>query len=311
MPRPEPGGTFAVMYHYVRPAEESGLNYLDLDDFRLQLDFLSTTFGLLGSDDWNALKDGELRPGVFLTFDDGLADGFQYVLPELEKRGIEGQFYVCSEPLVEAKLLPVHVTHMLLRELEAAEILDNLRKLVGSHNLIPLDDSISRSAYHRHDDEASKKLVKKVINYGYRQEKWREPLCHLVENLLGSSEAQASNSWYISADSVRLIAQQGHVVGSHTCSHKLLSRLDSDDIRKELRFSKSVLEDLTSDTVEDFCFPYGGAESYNRQVLDELARSKYRASFSVESRTISANDLRAMYELPRFDCSEVLHWMTQ
>ena len=40
---PKPGDFFSVMYHYVRPAEESALRYIELNNFQKHLDFLKKT----------------------------------------------------------------------------------------------------------------------------------------------------------------------------------------------------------------------------------------------------------------------------
>ena len=93
----------AVMYHYVRPCAE-GLPYfpyLALADFERQLDAFASTYGFVGREafvDW--AQGGPAPDGVLLTFDDGLRDHRDFVLPVLQRRGLFGVFYVPSGPAV-------------------------------------------------------------------------------------------------------------------------------------------------------------------------------------------------------------------
>ena len=80
-----------VMYHYVRPCVE-GLPYfpyLALADFERQLDTFASTCGFVGREafvDW--AQGGPAPDGVLLTFDDGLRDHRDFVLPVLQERGL-------------------------------------------------------------------------------------------------------------------------------------------------------------------------------------------------------------------------------
>jgi peptidoglycan/xylan/chitin deacetylase (PgdA/CDA1 family) len=79
-----------VMYHYVRPAAP-GLPYfpyLSLADFERQLDDFASDYGFVDRDAFIRWADGGPAPaGVLLTFDDGLRDHVEYVLPALQARG--------------------------------------------------------------------------------------------------------------------------------------------------------------------------------------------------------------------------------
>ena len=82
-----------VMYHYVRPDSDilPFFNNLTVDTFCKQLDFFDRTYGFLSKDEYiNSIQEGRAAEGVVLTFDDGFRDHYQYVLPELKKRGLWG-----------------------------------------------------------------------------------------------------------------------------------------------------------------------------------------------------------------------------
>ena len=53
------------------------------------------------------------------------------------------------------------------------------------------------------------------------------------------------------------------IIGSHTESHTLLSRLNFNQQMKEIKNSKIFLEKTINKKVEYFCYPYGNKLSYN------------------------------------------------
>src|SRR5262245_66451616 len=102
------------MYHYVRPAAD-GLPYfpyLSLADFERQLDDFASDYGFVDRDAFVRWAGGAPVPaGVLLTFDDGLRDHVDYVLPALQSRGLFGLFYVSSGPVGAGPGLHVRKLH--------------------------------------------------------------------------------------------------------------------------------------------------------------------------------------------------------
>ena len=290
------------MYHYVRPRDASGLDFLPIDTFRQQLDFFLAEFGVLGREDVDALACGEMRPGVLLSFDDGLSDAVTHILPELVSRGISAMFYVCSDTFTDARLLPVHMTHLLLSRTLPSEALAEVRSAISPADLKAIDDAIAFNAYNRFKEDSSKKLLKRLVNYGMNQEKFRLPLLEAVQSVTGQSESELAAEWYLSRADLMTLVEKGQNIGSHTCSHRLLSRLAQREVRGEVVESKATLESLLGLPVDHFCFPYGGKTSYTSGVLEEVQNAGYRTGLSVEQRAIGPADLDERFELPRFDC---------
>ena len=69
------------------------------------------------------------------------------------------------------------------------------------------------------------------------------------------------------------IAQSlGMIIGSHSQSHTLLSRLSYREQFKELKNSKIFLEKIIKKNIDTFCYPYGGKISYNDNTLKILKK---------------------------------------
>ena len=67
------------------------------------------------------------------------------------------------------------------------------------------------------------------------------------------------------------IADLGHEIGSHTCTHRVLTMLNIMDLKTELKESKKLLEDVTGREVLGLAYPYG---IYNTKII-EFARENY------------------------------------
>ncbi|MBS7612510.1 polysaccharide deacetylase family protein [Candidatus Bathyarchaeota archaeon] len=65
------------------------------------------------------------------------------------------------------------------------------------------------------------------------------------------------------------IAELGHEIASHTCTHKDLRKLQLNDLIFELKASKAFLEDVTGKEVLGLAYPYG---FYNSRVLNAVHR---------------------------------------
>lgn len=78
---------------------------------------------------------------------------------------------------------------------------------------------------------------------------------------------------YLGRADVRQLAESGHTIGSHTMSHRPLTKLGFEQRREECERSKAALEDLIGAAVEWFAFP-NGAYSLDCLIAAEIAGYK-------------------------------------
>lgn len=133
--RRPPAGLTVLIYHRVG---QGGGSQMDVDPatFDRQLAWLTATTRILSLDDAaqelrEAGPDGDVRPGVVLTFDDGTTDWVEHVLPALERHGAPAAFYVATDFVERGVPFPADghpITWSGLRELASSQL-----ATIGSH----------------------------------------------------------------------------------------------------------------------------------------------------------------------------------
>lgn len=292
----------SVMYHYVRPMDESGLDYLNLSQFRRQLDFFSKNGGIVTRDSWIDFKAGKNIEGHLLTFDDGLADHYKFVLPELIRRKLFAIFFVPTNPLESKSPLTVHLLHAALARVDWFPLLRNLIDITGI-NVTQFDNSILESTYRLQGSPSMKKDIKRIVNYGRHTNLVRDKINELLLKVLDTSEQEFCNLWYINPSQCVELSDNGMSVESHSVSHRLLKNLSDEEVIYELQHSKEFLAGLGL-PVTEFCFPFGGTKSFSQHHKVFVARF-YKLAHSVDPKPSHPNFVD-LYEVPRYDC---LYWL--
>lgn len=105
-----------------------------------------------------------------------------------------------------------------------------------------------------------------------------------------SRRTGATNDWMhargfprralLSPQQLRLLADEGFTIGSHTCSHARLPEVPATEARDEIADSKRELEDLLGREVAHFAYPYG---QFNPNVRQMVVEAGYRSACSTRS----------------------------
>jgi peptidoglycan/xylan/chitin deacetylase (PgdA/CDA1 family) len=303
----------AVMYHYVRGSTNRSPEYyhLDVADFRRQLDYFESEFGFADREAFLDVMKGNretLPSGVVLTFDDGLRDHIEFVYPELEKRDLWGIFYVPTGPYENGTLLDVHRIHTLLGEVPGEKLLSHTEAVVDE-SMIPFKrrEEYQTESYERQDNAEATTQVKRILNYFISDEYQTAVIDRLVERL-GTTEPSVS-SFYMTPAELGEMSDAGMIVGGHTVTHPVLSKLDADQQRSEIRDSFAFLDDAVDGLPErTFCYPYGGSFSFTDETVSILEDTACEWSFMVHQADITRSNIDThTHSLPRYDCNEFPH----
>ena len=303
----------AIMYHYVRPYNPRLpiLKHLHIDDFCKQLDYFQENYHFIDKQDFLSYfetansKQQTANSGIILTFDDGLSCHYDYVFPELKKRGLWGIFYVPTGVHQTNKLLDVHRTHILLASCSEKSVFDVLNQKITDDILMDANRSeFQKETYKMQLDSDYAKMVKRILNY-YIDYQFREKILDELIDEFGLQDVCQVNEFYINDQQMQEMKDGGMIIGSHSVNHPVMSKLSYDEQKIEIRQSFVRLNDYIDICSKTFCYPYGGKHSYTEETVQILNQEQCIFSFDVNSRDITVQDIKNNPQtLPRYDCNE-------
>lgn len=303
----------AIMYHYVRLDDPSlpYFRHLHFHDFQRQLDYFTQNFRPVARDELaRSFQTGApIKDGIVLTFDDGFKDHYQFVFPELTKRGLFGIFYIPTFPYVTGRLLDVHKIHMLIGAFGGKAILESLLKMVS-------DDMLSHAhvrefheqTYKTQSNDDFTNRVKRTLNY-FIDYKFREQVIDSLMAEFFPHEPNLARDFYVTEHEIGKMKSAGMLIGSHGVNHRCMSKLPVADQKREIEESFTFLEKTIGPAdLKTFCYPYGGFHSFTHDTERLLEETGCLFSFNVERRDIERSDLLDRRQaLPRYDCNLFPH----
>lgn len=88
----------------------------------------------------------------------------------------------------------------------------------------------------------------------------------------------------MSADNVRDLSRQGHIIGAHTVDHALLTSTDRSFLHTQIVTCRAMVESLSGVECDSFAWTYGGYKHISREAI-EMARGVYKNIFSSDNST--------------------------
>lgn len=101
---------------------------------------------------------------------------------------------------------------------------------------------------------------------------------------------------YLNAEGIKGLSAQKMEIGSHSCSHQILTWLDGFTLRKEISDSKKGLENILINEITLFSYPHG---IFNDKIMHILKEEGYQAACS--SITGVNTDKTDLFELKRIE----------
>jgi len=298
-----------VTYHFLSGGDfpGGGIHPFGVERFREQVELLGRTSRFLSLED---LAGGEL-PGLkgasryaLLTFDDGLSEQFGIAWPILEALGIPGAFFPCTAPLETGKLLHVHRMHALRSALADPDLLalcgELARELGFEESARAIEAGNLPEAPYPYDAPETRRL-KSLFNYTLPLAE-REALSAMAFCRVLGEESAWAGRLYMTPGMIRELGQKG-CLGTHTHSHRPLSRLDREGIRQEIRESLDILEKTAGVRPRTVSYPYGNSLAVSPEVFEIAAGCGLRCGFTTERRANLPGTDRL--QLARFDAEDL------
>jgi len=244
---------------------------LSAELFNEQLDFLSRHYRVVGLEEAAELilSGSPLSEDVVaLTFDDCYKGFHRHVMPACRRLGLPFTVFLNTQPLDQG--MPV------LYDLLIYIAEKTWRKAADL-------SSIGLGAYLLDTPQAKKAFVEDVnrrLKY-MRPKEQRKCLEQLMELFASSVDFNGIGEDLLTWDEVRDIDRSGGLIGGHSHTHPLLTKLDDDELEEEIAINKQRLDEVLGHPVSAFSYPYGHEGDYDERVAAALKRNGYKYAFTL------------------------------
>lgn len=305
------GDLLVVMWHSIVPAEGvfvSGIKVAGeecpFERFLRQLKALQKEFFIISLDQlWQIGIANLPEKSVLLTFDDGLKSQYE-ILPILQEMEIPALFSVPIDPL--NGIIPATFKLQLIGGEESGIDLQDLRenvfpKIMKEHGLEEHLGNVRIPDNNYRIEPQELREIKYICNMRLGPNE-KNAVVNEMFNLffpLGS-EWELCQQMFMTDKEVQSLFRAEMGIASHGISHHLFSSLRSNDLEKELKGSKNILENIIGSFNSVFAFTYPSAFSGDKQI-EETVKETYRFAF--------AYDGKAKINSPPFDpwCIHRIH----
>jgi peptidoglycan/xylan/chitin deacetylase (PgdA/CDA1 family) len=202
-----------------------------------------------------------------VTIDDGYRDAYEVAYPLLRRYGVPASLYVVTEFADRRAWLWTDKARFLAQQAPR----QTLTTKIGASDLrLELNEATSR----RDASERVNSVIKRL------PDELKEEAIERLSREMGVAipptppDEFSSVTW----DQAREMDANGVEIGSHTMTHPILTNIGDERLRRELRDSKSRLEEVLGRQVDQFCYPNGDNDE---RVQSEVARAGYRAAVTV------------------------------
>jgi len=283
-------GFHVLMYHHV-PAEPDPFSpHITAEAFSRQIEFLQRNFRLFPLEELarKAAAGEEIPPrSAALTFDDEYEDIYRNAFPFLKKHGIPATVFIATG-FVDTDRVPWTDELGFLLKMTEKETIEF--EAEGDHVRFELHGVALRLRALREIKKRLKPMVEARRREAYAEIKNR--LAVTAENL----------NRILTSAQIKEMAASGIAFGAHTVNHPILTRVKSDEARREIQDSKNQLEAIMQRQVAGFCYPNGEEGDFNTKIKDMVRQADFSyACTSLEGANGPEVDV---YELKRKWTSE-------
>jgi peptidoglycan/xylan/chitin deacetylase (PgdA/CDA1 family) len=254
-------GARIIAYHGVCLADHRKFNTLFITKkiFEKHLRFYKKYFNVISLADFYNGNFSNDRFNICLSFDDGFANNFKYVLPLLEKYQVPATFFITAIRQVGHDILWNDLLTLASVEAPAEIIFDDeiYRKYNGKTFVSALTKRTLSENLRNTGFAAKEKLAEILLPYSSFKRKRS-----LEDYWLQMTESEIKE----------LSKSPLATIGSHGYYHNDLAKLPAKQLTEELEKSKDFLASLIHKPVTALAFPYG---SYSPAVINAARDAGY------------------------------------
>ena len=252
-----------LSYHRVGTDGVPLFSRLPAEEFEAQMRFLRRHYRIVSLEEvFHGLQEPEVvRQAVAITFDDGYRDLYTQALPILKTYRVPATIFLSVDAIETGRVAWYDRIFFALQ--------------VAPQDAIDL--RLDRPCHFRlgSSEERIQAAVEIVSCLRDLPDSRREECCMALEKQAPVPDGEPRDCM-LTWEQIREMQQAGIRFGSHTMTHRVLSRLTPAEVEGELRQSRRVLEQKLDTAVTDFAFPFGKPSDCGSETPEILARCGYR-----------------------------------
>lgn len=263
-------GKYIICYHGVTMSPNFNINNRQLHQKQFENDLIhfSSYFKITSIHDLFTTDLVNEKPLLAITFDDGYLNNFSNVLTLISEYKIPVCFFIITKGLENSNYITWY------------DLLDFIK--LDFPQEIKFNNLLFKLNNNNNNYEKDNVIIDNYIkNMGNEREAALENLYLDYKKIIDNYKSKFPDYWKL----VNKEMLQNHVsnpyltIGSHTHSHFNLANIDLKLAEKELKDSKSILENICGYEINTLAFPDG---SYNEKIKQTALNCGYTKQLAVE-----------------------------
>lgn len=272
-------GLYCFNYHRIgdctRTQFDPNIYSCSAQQFKKQLQFIKKYFQVIALDEALLLAENKLplsRRYALITFDDGYIDNYEEAYPILKEEKISAVFFIPTD-YVDSNIIPWWD--------EIAWMLKNTTKK---------EFSFGESGTFYLYGSALDNIIRNFLTMIKSDPRTMgEKMLELKTKLGCEYKVDPKDpSLFVSWAQLKEMKFGGMAIGSHTCSHRILTHIDKEDQLLELAQSKQCLEQYLGCDIDAVAYPVGQSNAFNNEICEMTEKLGYKVGFTF---TNAVNDL--------------------
>jgi len=264
-------GLYCFNYHrigdYTLTPFDPNIYSCTAEQFNKQLQFIKENFQVITLDEVILLTEQKKplnKRYALITFDDAYIDNYEMAYPILKEQEISAVFFIPTD-YVDSSIIPWWD--------EIAWMLKNTEKKEFSY---------AKSGTFNVNTPSLDKVIRiflTVIKSDPRS--MDDKMLELKAKLECEYKVNPKDpSLFMSWQQIQEMKVGGMAIGSHTCSHRILTHLSSQEQLIELEKSKQCLEQRLDCKIDSIAYPVGQSNTFNDDICNKTAELGYKVGFT-------------------------------
>jgi peptidoglycan/xylan/chitin deacetylase (PgdA/CDA1 family) len=274
-----------LAYHRINDAADPGFDHYQPNVsaspelFDRQMAYIARHFNVIDLAALHAyVRHGEPLPprSLLITFDDGYLDNYQNAAPILMKHGLPAVIFLMTSRMDNPGQLPWWDA--------VAYLFAHTQKRQVDLPVIGLRDFTTEESQHAAREELIQvlKLIPEVE---------KQVALEQLQVALGV-DLPTAPPVFMNWDQVRELAARGIACQPHTVNHPILTRIDPEQMRRELADSRDQIVEQTRQEIVAFAYPNGMPGDYDQNTLQALRDLGYRLAFTLSPGPVALKTVR-------------------